>query len=105
MGADKQAREWYSRTYAIPANSKLQAEGLDYVAAGASPAVAAGLKAFTSMAATAAEQTPQAYRMQGDADNSVFFNATIKYLGGALNGELTLEEALQKIEEEIAATN
>ena len=105
MGADEQAREWYSRTYAIPANSKLQAEGLDYVAAGASPAVAAGLKAFTSMAATAAEQTPQAYRMQGDADNSVFFNATIKDLGGALNGELTLDEALEKIEEEIAATN
>ncbi len=103
MAADEQAREWASRTYAIPANSRLQAEGLDYVGAGASAAVANGLQAFTAMAAAAAEQTPQAYRMQGTANNSVFFNATIKYLGGAMNGELTLDEALAKIEEEVTA--
>ena len=105
MAADVQAREWASRTFAIPANSRLQAEGLDYVGAGASEAVANGLQTFTAMAAAAAEQTPQAYRMQGTASNSVFFNATIKYLGGAMNGELTLDEALAKIEEEIATAN
>ena len=105
MAADVQAREWASRTFAIPANSRLQAEGLDYVAAGASDAVAEGLKTFTAMAAAAAEQTPQAYRMQGTANNSTFFNATIRYLGGALNGELTLDEALQKIEEEVTGLN
>jgi alpha-1,4-digalacturonate transport system substrate-binding protein len=101
MAADDQAREWASRTFAIPAHSRLQAEGLDYVGAGASEAVANGLQAFTAMAAAAAEQTPQAYRMQGTASNSVFFNATIKYLGSAMNGELTLEEAFSKIEEEV----
>ncbi|MGE4610042.1 MAG: ABC transporter substrate-binding protein [Paracoccaceae bacterium] len=105
MAADDQAREWASRTFAIPANSRLQAEGLDYIAAGASDAVAEGLKTFTAMAAAAAEQTPQAYRMQGTANNSTFFNATIRYLGAALNGELTLEEALQKIEEDITGLN
>ena len=101
MAADDQAREWASRTYAIPANATLQAEGLDYIGAGASAAVADGLITFTAMAAAAAEQTPQAYRMQGTANNGLFFNATIKYLGAALNGELTLDEALDKIEEEI----
>lgn len=103
MAADDQAREWAARTFAIPANSRLQAEGLDYEAAGASKAVADGLKTFTAMAAAAAEQTPQAYRMQGTASNSVFFNATIKYLGAAMNGELTVDEAFAKIEEEVTA--
>ena len=105
MAADEQARVWASRTYAIPANSRLQAEGLDYIGAGASAAVADGLQTFTAMAAAAAETTPQAYRMQGTANNSLFFNATIRYLGAALNGELTLEEALQKIENDITDLN
>lgn len=105
MAADAQAGEWAARTFAIPANSTLQAQGLDYAGAGASPAVADGLKAFTAMAAAAAEQTPQAYRIQGDSNNSTFFNATIRYLGAAMNGELTLDEALQKIEDEVAAVN
>ena len=103
MAADEQAREWAARTFAIPANSRLQAEGLDYVGAGASEAIANGLNAFTAMAAAAAEQTPQAYLMQGNANNSLFFNSTIKYLGSALNGELTLEEALKKIEADVTA--
>ena len=102
MASDAQASEWAAKTFAIPAHSKLQADGVDYAGAGASDAVAQGLTAFTAMAAVAAEQTPQAYRMQGDANNSVFFNATIQYLGSAMNGELTLEEALTKIEEEVA---
>ena len=105
MASDDQAREWASRTFAIPANSRLQAEGLDYVGAGASAAVADGLQSFTAMAAAAAEQTPQAYRMQGTANNSTFFHATIRYLGGALNGELTLDEALEKIEADITGLN
>jgi alpha-1,4-digalacturonate transport system substrate-binding protein len=103
MGEKEQAAEWYARTFAIPAHAELQAEGLDYAAAGASSAVADGLKAFTAMAAAAAVQTPQAYRLQGDANNTVIFNATVQYLSSAMNGELTLDEAMAKIEEELAA--
>ncbi|KUF09361.1 ABC transporter substrate-binding protein [Pseudoponticoccus marisrubri] len=102
MGEEAQAREWYSRTFAIPAHAKLQNEGLDYVAAGASEQVAEGLTAFTKMAARAAEQTPQAYDLQGDPKNFVIFNATTQYLAAAMNGELTLDEAIEKIEEEVA---
>ncbi|KMW60564.1 ABC transporter, substrate binding protein [Candidatus Rhodobacter oscarellae] len=101
MGADDQAREWYTRTYAIPAHAKLQAEGLDYVGAGAGPAVAEGLDAFTKMAAVAAEQTPQAYRLQGSKFGFVMFNATTQYLASAMNGELSLDEALEKIQEDL----
>ena len=101
MAEEEQAREWYSRTYAIPAHSKLQAEGLDYVGAGASEAVANGLAAFTSMAAAAAEQTPQAYQLQGSKFGFVMYNATVQYLGAALNDELTIDEAMAKIAEEL----
>jgi alpha-1,4-digalacturonate transport system substrate-binding protein len=80
----------------------LQAEGLDYIGAGASAAVADGLGAFTAMAAMAAEQTPQAYRLQGDSNSRVFNMAVVQYLGAAMNGELTLEEALEKIKADVA---
>ena len=105
MGEEEQAREWYTKTFAIPANATLQAEGLDYAGAGASDAVAAGLNAFTAMAAAAAETTPQAYALQGNPNNFVVFNATVQYLSAAMNGELTLDEAMEKIDEELAAVN
>ena len=76
---------------------------LGYIDAEQVRAIANGLNAFTEMAAAAAEQTPQAYLMQGNANNSLFFNSTIKYLGSALNGELTLDEAIAKINEELVA--
>lgn len=103
MAAEDQAREWYTKTFAIPAHAKLQAEGLDYVGAGASEAVANGLSAFTAMAAAAAEQTPQAYQLQGSPVGFVVYNATVQYLGSALNGELSLDEAMAKIQEELDA--
>ena len=103
MGEEAQAREWYTRTFAIPAHSKLQSEGLDYAGAGASPAVADGLGAFAAMAAAAAEQTPQAYQLQGSPVGFVVYNATVQYLGSALNGELSLDEAMAKIQEELDA--
>ena len=103
MGSEEIARGWYTNPYAIPAHAALQAEGLDYIGAGASDAVADGLNAFTAMAAAAAEQTPQAYQLQGSPNGFVIYNATTQYLAAAMNGELTLDEAIAKIEEEVAA--
>ena len=103
MGEPEQAREWYTRTFAIPAHSALQAEGLDYASAGASEAIAEGLGAFTAMAAAASEQTPQAYRLQGDPDNFKVYNATVQYLAAAMNGEITLDEAIERIEADLAS--
>ena len=101
MAGKENAREWYTRTYAIPAHAELQAEGLDYVSAGATEAVAKGLDAFTKMAAAAAASTPQAYALQGSPVNFVVFNATTQYLAAAMNGELSLDEAMAKIQEEL----
>lgn len=102
MGSDEVATEFYTRTFAIPAHSKLQESGLDYASAGASEAVSEGLKAYAAMAGVAAQQTPQAYDLQGSADNFKIFNSTTQYLAAAMNGELTLDEAIDKIKEEVA---
>jgi alpha-1,4-digalacturonate transport system substrate-binding protein len=103
MGEEEQAREWYTRTYAIPAHAKLQAEGLDYASAGAAPAVNDALNTFAAMATAAAEQTPQAFALQGHPMNTIIFTATVQYLAAAMNGELTLDEAMAKITEEVDA--
>ncbi len=101
MGEEEQAREWYARTFAIPAHAGLQKEGLDYEGAGATEAVAEALKTFTDMAAAAAEETPQAYDLQGSQFGFVMYNATVQYLSAAMNGELTLDEAMEKISQEL----
>ena len=99
MGEYEQAREWYSRTYAIPAHATIQSEGINYTEFGAVDAVSEGLNLFAAGAATAAEQTPQAFQLQGNPNNFVIYNATVEYLGGVMNEELTMDEALAKINE------
>jgi alpha-1,4-digalacturonate transport system substrate-binding protein len=101
MAGKENAREWYTRTFAIPAHAELQEEGLDYASAGAAPAVAEGLNAFAQMASAAAKQTPQAFLLQGSPKNTVIFNATVQYLAAAMNGDLTLDEAIVAITEEV----
>ena len=102
MGEYEQAREWYSRTYAIPAHAKIQSEGINYADFGASEAVSEGLNTFAAGAAMAAEQTPQAFDLQGSKFGFVIYNATTEYLAGVMNGDLSMDEALSKIKEELA---
>jgi alpha-1,4-digalacturonate transport system substrate-binding protein len=101
MAEKENAKEWYTRTFAIPAHAELQEEGLDYASAGAVEGVDEGLNMFAAMAAKAAEETPQAFQLQGDPRNTIVFNSTVQYLGAAMNGELTLDEAIAMITEEI----
>jgi alpha-1,4-digalacturonate transport system substrate-binding protein len=101
MASKDNAKEWYTRTFAIPAHAELQEEGLDYTSAGASEAVNAGLNLFAQMASAAAKETPQAFLLQGSPKNTIVFNATVQYLASAMNGELTLDEAIAKITEEV----
>ena len=102
MAQKEQAKEWYTRTYAIPAHVELQKEGLDYEAAGAAKAVSDGLNAFGAMVSAAAEQTPQAFDLQGSPVNTIIFNATVQYVSAVMNNELSMDEAIAKIEEEVA---
>lgn len=103
LAQDDNAAFIYGSNFAIPAHAKLQAEGVDYAAYGASESVGAALNTFAASAGKAAEQTPQAFQLQGYASNFVIYNATVQYVSAAMNGELTLDEAIVKIEEDLAA--
>ncbi|MGV8831764.1 MAG: ABC transporter substrate-binding protein [Devosia sp.] len=104
MAQTENAEYFYATSYQIPAHLGLQTSGVDYVGAGASKAVQDALNVFAANAARTAREAPQAYWIQGDPRNTEFFNATVNYLGAALSGELTLEEAIAKIREQIGAS-
>lgn len=102
MAEHDNAKEWYGRTFAIPAHAQIQEDGIDYTTYGASEAVSKGLNIFAAGAGVAAEETPQAFALQGNPFNFVIFNATTQYLGGVMNQDLSMDEALEKISAEIA---
>lgn len=101
MATKENAAEFYGTTYAIPAHAELQAEGIDYTAYGASQAVSEGLNVFAAAAATSKETTPQAYDLQGSPVNFVIFNATAQYISGVMNGEMDMDQAIERIRAEI----
>lgn len=101
MASTDVAREWYGRSFAIPAHAGLQAEGIDYVSFGASDAVSEGLNTFAAGAGAAKEQTPQAYRLQGSPVGFVMYNATVEYLTPVINGEMSMDEAIERIQAEL----
>ncbi|MBX2885749.1 MAG: extracellular solute-binding protein [Granulosicoccus sp.] len=103
LAQDENALEIYGRNSAIPAHAKLQAEGINYADYGAPDSVSEGLNVFAAGAAQAAEQTPQAYALQGSSRNFVIYNATADYISAVMNGDLTMDEAMKKIEEELAS--
>ncbi len=103
IAQEDNAKFIYGSNYAIPAHAKLQAEGIDYAEFGASDIISESLNTFAAGAARAAEQTPQAFQLKGYPFNFVFFNATAQHVSAAMNDELTVEEAMTKIREDIAA--
>ena len=103
MADYEQAKEWYGRTFAIPAHAQIQEEGIDYTASGANASVSDALNTFAAGAAKAKAETPQAYQLQGSPFGFVIYNATTQFLGSVINGELSMDEAMTKIEEELAA--
>ena len=57
-----------------------------------------GLNVFAAGAARAKEQTPQAYQLQGDKFGFVIYQATTEHLSAVMNGNMTLDEALDRIQ-------
>jgi len=87
--------EMTARTANIPAHAGLQASGVKYDLP--APAQAA-LKAFT---AAASGISPVAYRLQGYILNRPIFNATVARLSQAIVGELTLDQAYARIDQDV----
>lgn len=101
LGSTEIAREWYGRTFSIPAHAGLRAEGIDYVRWGATPAVSEGLRVFAAGATRAAKDTPQAFLLQGSRNAFVMYNSTLEYVSAAINGDITIDRALERIQAQL----
>jgi alpha-1,4-digalacturonate transport system substrate-binding protein len=86
-----------AQTKNIAANSKLQAEGVAY--ADAPEAVVAALATFAS---SVPDFSPTAYALQGYRNNRAIFTATPARITQAIVGELTLDEALERLDADVA---
>lgn len=95
------AERFAAATKNITAHQGLQVSGVDY--GDASPAVSQALSIFAANAGKAATTTPQAYTFQGYNKNFVIYGVVPDYITRAINGEMTLDEALLAIDAEVAA--
>ena len=94
-------RKFASATSNITAHQGLQATGVDYQ--GVSAQVADALSVFAANAGKAADSTPQAYTFQGYAKNFAIYGVVPDYITQAINGDITLDEALAAIDADVAA--
>ena len=86
-----------AQTRNIPANAVLQEAGVDYQ--GVSDDVRAALTTFAASIPTFSDT---AYALQGYANNRAIFTATPARLTQAIVGELTLDEALDRLDQDVA---
>lgn len=89
--------EFYGRTLFIPGHLGLAAGGIDFNTE--DPRAAHALATFS---AAVPGISPVAFQLQGYPANRVMFNALISRLNEAIVGELTLEDAYARMEEDIA---
>jgi alpha-1,4-digalacturonate transport system substrate-binding protein len=79
----------------IPANTALQKKGLAYKL---SPAGSTAMSVFTQQGA---EIAPLAYRLQGYRYKQVIFNPIADRLGQAVTGQITADQAFDRIAADI----
>jgi alpha-1,4-digalacturonate transport system substrate-binding protein len=89
--------EFYGRTLFIPGHLGLAEGGIEFDTD--DPRAAHALETF---AAAVPGISPVAFQLQGYPNNRVMFNALISRLNEAIVGELTLDEAYARMEEDIA---
>jgi alpha-1,4-digalacturonate transport system substrate-binding protein len=87
--------EWMAATSNIPANTALQKKGLAYKL---SPAGSTAMSVFTQQGA---EIAPLAYRLQGYRYKQVIFNPIADRLGQAVTGQITADQAFDRIAADI----
>lgn len=88
--------EVLARTAEIPQNAALVESGITYQNLDA--AQAAGLELFTAQIPKIA---PAAYRLQGSSYMIAYINALAARLSQAINDELTVDEALQRVVDDV----
>ncbi|HYC13531.1 MAG TPA: extracellular solute-binding protein [Stellaceae bacterium] len=91
MASEPIYAEWMTATRNIPANASLQKKGVEYTL---SPAGTAAMKVFVQQGA---QLSPVAYRLQGYRYKQVIFNPIADRLGQAVAGQITVDQALDRI--------
>jgi len=87
--------EYMARTENIPANASVAKKGVDYKI---SPAAKSAMNVFV---AEVPKLSPVAYEIQGYRLNRAIFNPTAARLGQAIAGEISLDDALKRINSDI----
>jgi len=95
MASDEVLEEFLARTQSLPAKQSLIDKGVEY--GDVSESTAGALQKFN-------EQLPKiteaAYRFQGYRFQRAMMNGIVQRIGQAINGELSLDQALERIREE-----
>jgi alpha-1,4-digalacturonate transport system substrate-binding protein len=96
LAEEDQLNEFYGKTLFIPGHLGLAASGVDF--ATDDPRAKHALETFSGAVPTI---SPIAFNLQGYANNRVMFNALISRLGEAIVGELTLDEAFDRMTQDV----
>ena len=86
-----------AQTVNVPAHTGLQAQGVAY---DLSPAGKAAMAVFTQ---SATALSPVAYKLQGYRYNRVLFDATADRISQAISGQITLDQAFERITSDVAS--
>ena len=96
MASDEVLEQYLARTQSLPAKNSLIDKGVDY--GDITPASAAGLQMFTKQLP---KITDSAYRFQGYRFQRAMMNAMVQRIGQAINDELTLDQAMDRIKQDV----
>ena len=96
LSSEEVLAEFYGQTLFIPGHLGLAAGGVDF--ATDDPRARHALETF---AAAVPNISPIAFDLQGYSNNRVMFNALISRLGEAIVGELTLEQAFDRMTQDV----
>jgi alpha-1,4-digalacturonate transport system substrate-binding protein len=98
LTSEEVMQEFYARTLFIPGHLGLAAQGVEFQAE-----LPQTLKSLQVFASEVGKLAPLAYDLQAYKYNTILFNATRDRLTQVFTGELTLDEAIQKMQEDIDA--
>lgn len=97
LASEPVMEEFFAKTLFIPGHLGLSAKGINFDTN--DPNAKHALSTFAGAVPTI---SPVAFSLQGYPNNRVMFNALISRLNEAIAGELTLDEAYVKMEEDVA---
>jgi alpha-1,4-digalacturonate transport system substrate-binding protein len=96
LTTEENMKEFYARTLFIPGHLGLAASGVDF-----DVELPQAVKSLNVFASEVGKLAPLAYDLQAYKYNTILFNATRDRLTQVFAGELTLDEAIQRMQDDI----